>query len=480
MPSYLNTQSQINVNAADIQNRSSNVSQLVDILGIDIASKDTNGTAQNTRKKYEVFTSGSVNETNGTRQVTSSLYQTIFDQDFSLQTSNELLDVTFGFHESSREVADNTTGTDASGKLLFPDAVLMMREKVNIYRQYAQYLLGDASSYFYVPYESTVEANKINSAVFINIHRLFTRDEIKKDTFAIKINKAANSTSNNLTDAGTSSQIYSDSGALTNHRLTQHGGSVATLKDSNSNEVGLLFYERGIVVLDASKIFEYELFNTTTQAVTSALTAGRSYKIASIGTTTESQWRNLGVLDGITPAIGTIFVAKNPQPSSSDISGYGDGTVNTSKDLLTGPIKAAVGFQSSDPASVTTLDFENTLRNFFVSGSIDDVLDHICSTRFDRTSTSSIAFQNRTVINSSLIFCRAAPSQCNYSSNPSYTKSDGSIRVIDDPENDDPFVYITTVGLYDSNNNLLAVAKTSRPIEKNPETDLSIRIRLDF
>ena len=79
-----------------------------------------------------------------------------------------------------------------------------------------------------------------------------------------------------------------------------------------------------------------------------------------------------------------------------------------------------------------------------------------------------------------MIFCRAAPSQCNYSSNPSYTKSDGSIRVIDDPENDDPFVYITTVGLYDSNNNLLAVAKTSRPIEKNPETDLSIRIRLDF
>ena len=480
MPSYLNTQSQINVNAADIQNKSSNVSQLVDILGIDIASKDTSSVEQNTRKKYEVFTSGSVNQDNGTRQVTSSLYQTVFDQDFSLQTSNELLDITFGFHESSREVADNTTGTDASGKLLFPDAVLMMREKVNIYRQYAQYLLGDASSYFYVPYESTVEANKINSAVFINIHRLFTRDEIKKDTFAIKINKDENA-DDTLGSAGSNPIIYSDSGALTNHRLTQHGGAVASLKDSNSNEVGLLFYERGIVVLDASRIFKYEEFNTAgTQNVTSALTAGRSYEIKTLGTTTVTQWRNLGVLDGITPAEGTRFVAKNPQPSSSSISSYGTGTVDPSTNILTGPIKAAVGFQSSDATSVTTLDFENTLRNFFVSGSIDDVLDHICSTRFDRTSTSSIAFQNRTVINSSLIFCRAAPSQCNYSSNPSYTKSDGSIRVIDDPENDDPFVYITTVGLYDSNNNLLAVAKTSRPIEKNPETDLSIRIRLDF
>jgi hypothetical protein len=479
MPSYLNRQSKIRVLSADIQNKSSNVSQLVDILGIDAASKDTSNNAQNTRKKYEVFTSGSNSNPNGTRQVTSSLYQTVFDQDFTLQTSNELLDVTFGLHESSREVADNTTGTDASGKLLFPDQVLMMREKVNIYRQYAQYLLGDPSGYFYVPYESTTEANKINAAVFINIHRLFTRDEIKKDTFAIKLNKAANATQgDNLTSAGANPIIYSDSGALTSHRLTQHGGSVASLKTSAGVEVGLIFYERGIVVLDASKVFEYEDFVSGTSNVTSALTAGRSYKIAALGDTTIANWRNLGVLSSVTPAVGTIFVAKNPQPA--DVSAYGTGTVNASDNLLDGDVKVAVGISANAGLSTTTLDFTNTLRNLFVSGSIDDVLDHICSTRFDRTSTSSIAFQNRTVINSSLIFCRAAPSQANYSSNPTFTKSDGSIRVIDDPETEDPFVYITTVGLYDSNNNLLAVAKTSRPIEKNPETDLSIRIRLDF
>ena len=472
MPSYLNRQSKIRINSADIRNKPSNVSQLIDILGIDVASEDTSNNAQNTRKKYEVFTSGSNDVTALTRQVTSSLYHTVFDQDHTLQTSNELLDITIGLHENSREVTDTSTSTDSSGKLLFPDSVLMMREKINIYRQYAQYLLGNASSYFVAPYGSEDTANRITSAIFINIHRLFTRDEVKKDTFAIQIRKAGTT----LTAAGSNPLIYSDSGALTNHRLTQQGGSVASLKDSSDNPVGLVFYERGIVVLDASKVLEYEDFSSSTTAVTTPLTAGQSYKIASLGDTTTTNWRNLGVPSDVTPAANLIFTAADPQPS--DVTGYGTGTVYASDNLITGDIDAAANV--ADPLTNTTVSFNNNLRHLFVSGSIDDVLDHVCSTRFTRENTSAIAFQNKTVINSSLIFCRAAPSQANYSSNPTYLNTDGSIRVIDDPDVDDPFVYITTIGLYDANNNLLAVAKTSRPIEKNPETDLSIRIRLDF
>ena len=43
-----------------------------------------------------------------------------------------------------------------------------------------------------------------------------------------------------------------------------------------------------------------------------------------------------------------------------------------------------------------------------------------------------------------------------------------------------PYSFITTVGLYDAADNLLAVAKTSRPIENTHQTDLTFRIRLDF
>ena len=54
--------------------------------------------------------------------------------------------------------------------------------------------------------------------------------------------------------------------------------------------------------------------------------------------------------------------------------------------------------------------------------------------------------------------------------------------VIDEGQEDvqRSFSFITTVGLYDANDNLLAVAKLSRPIEKNDEKDLTVRVRLDF
>jgi len=43
-----------------------------------------------------------------------------------------------------------------------------------------------------------------------------------------------------------------------------------------------------------------------------------------------------------------------------------------------------------------------------------------------------------------------------------------------------PFTMITGVGLYDANNNLLAVGKLSRPIEKNSEKAINLRLRIDY
>ena len=70
----------------------------------------------------------------------------------------------------------------------------------------------------------------------------------------------------------------------------------------------------------------------------------------------------------------------------------------------------------------------------------------------------------------------------NFSSNPTYTDSEGRILVIDETQQglQKSFSFITTVGLYDANEQLLAVAKLSRPVEKTDEKDLTMRIRLDF
>ena len=52
--------------------------------------------------------------------------------------------------------------------------------------------------------------------------------------------------------------------------------------------------------------------------------------------------------------------------------------------------------------------------------------------------------------------------------------------MIVDADNDKPFTYITTVALADSNGDVVAIAKLNRPIEKNDESEVTIRVRLDF
>ena len=95
---------------------------------------------------------------------------------------------------------------------------------------------------------------------------------------------------------------------------------------------------------------------------------------------------------------------------------------------------------------------------------------------------TAMTFQNATKINSSLFFCRATADAYNFSSNPTFTDENGRIRVIEQGQNatQRSFTMPTTVGLHDAAGNLLAVAKLSRPIEKNDERDVTFRVRLDF
>ena len=71
---------------------------------------------------------------------------------------------------------------------------------------------------------------------------------------------------------------------------------------------------------------------------------------------------------------------------------------------------------------------------------------------------NDLDFNNTTELNSTIYFCRAGANEFNYSSNPTYLDS-SQIRV-KEITTDDPVSYITTVGLYGANNELLAVGKT--------------------
>ena len=95
-----------------------------------------------------------------------------------------------------------------------------------------------------------------------------------------------------------------------------------------------------------------------------------------------------------------------------------------------------------------------------------------------RNRLVDIDFNNTVELNSTIYFCRANHNEFNYSANPTYL-SQSQIRV-KNTTSDNPVSYITTVGLYSSDNELLAVAKLSEPLKKDPNTELTIRVRLDY
>ena len=108
----------------------------------------------------------------------------------------------------------------------------------------------------------------------------------------------------------------------------------------------------------------------------------------------------------------------------------------------------------------------------FESGSIDDASAAL------RNRVQNINFNNTTELNSTIHFCRVGNNEFNYSSNPTYLS--GSKMVVKSKTTDAPISYITTVGLYSPDNELLAVAKVSEPIKKDPTQELILRVRLDY
>jgi hypothetical protein len=97
-----------------------------------------------------------------------------------------------------------------------------------------------------------------------------------------------------------------------------------------------------------------------------------------------------------------------------------------------------------------------------------------------RLHVDKVALHNQTNLYSTIYFCRAFNSEFNYSSNPTYVDDNKRIRVTSGSNILTTRTYITTAGLYDANDNLLAVAKVNKPLTKTPDNENTLRIRLDY
>lgn len=126
------------------------------------------------------------------------------------------------------------------------------------------------------------------------------------------------------------------------------------------------------------------------------------------------------------------------------------------------------------PASATSVAWSGSYAlNQIVSGNIDHAVDGL------RNRVNLVQFQNQTNLHSTIYFCRALNSEFNYSTNPSFVDSAGRIIPTSGTDNQTR-TYITTVGLYDINDNLLAVAKLSQPVKKSPDSEITVRCKLSY
>ena len=92
---------------------------------------------------------------------------------------------------------------------------------------------------------------------------------------------------------------------------------------------------------------------------------------------------------------------------------------------------------------------------------------------------ASFQLNSQETVTSDYVYVRTRNAEFNYSENPSFISgSTGDVlytQFINSPQ-----TYLTTVGMYNDNNELLAVAKLSKPLTKDFTKEALIRVKLDF
>jgi len=124
--------------------------------------------------------------------------------------------------------------------------------------------------------------------------------------------------------------------------------------------------------------------------------------------------------------------------------------------------------------------------NFSYSGSIPATASTINETPMSslyRAISASLGsgfkLNSQETISSNYVFIRPRSSEFNYSENPSFI-SGSTGEVIYSNFINSPQTFITTVGLYNDTNELLAIAKLSKPLVKDFTKEALIRVKLDF
>lgn len=117
-----------------------------------------------------------------------------------------------------------------------------------------------------------------------------------------------------------------------------------------------------------------------------------------------------------------------------------------------------------------SIDGDNPRKLFLsISGS--------CSANDARTNHGYWYMRSAEMFADENYFCRINRNEFNYSNNYTYT-SGSTMRVFTDKINNTTKTYVTSVGLYDDSNNLLAVGKFRKPLLKDSSYEYVVNVKL--
>ena len=231
--------------------------------------------------------------------------------------------------------------------------------------------------------------------------------------------------------AFTSSQFWAISFERARYKQSLFPGSL-TLELSGSLGV--------ITLTDNSNYVASQTFNEAGR-VFQLISGSAGVKVTTAATTTDGYSLNSGSYGWLLPDIGTILL--NPFALSGSLASGG------------------IGLNYSVVSNSTGSNNQKLYRA--ISGS----------------TAATFTINSQETITSDFIFVRPRSAEFNYSENPSFI-SGSTGEVIYDNFINSPQVYITTVGMYNDSNNLLAVAKMSRPLLKDFTKEALVRVKLDF
>lgn len=171
------------------------------------------------------------------------------------------------------------------------------------------------------------------------------------------------------------------------------------------------------------------------------------------------------VYDIVSGSDGVAYTGVNTSGFSQASGSYGKflpdvGTIILNGDALSGSAAAGgLGLSINEGFNVSPTLNLNSIYNAIAAG-------------------KNFKLQSEETITSNYVFVRVRNSEFNYSTNPSNITGSGELRwniMVNTPQ-----AYITTIGMYNDNNDLLGVAKLSRPLLKDFTKEALVRIKLDY